>query len=78
MTTALQRVARMRYAFAKNKSILAEDYEYFITPRESTPRVKLRVSRRNGMSGDPQNGVKRRHRIEAAIEPEHIFVQVGL
>ena len=42
------------------------------------PRIKLRVSRRDGVGSDPQNRVKRRHRIEAAIEPEHIFVEVGL
>jgi hypothetical protein len=42
------------------------------------PGVKLRVSRRDGVSGNPQNGVKRRHRIEATIEPEHVFVEVSL
>jgi hypothetical protein len=42
------------------------------------PRVKLRVSRRNRVDGDPKNGVKRRHRIEPTIEPEHVFVEIGL
>src|SRR5271157_3299048 len=42
------------------------------------PRVKLRVSRRNGMGGNPKNRVKRSHRIEPAIEPEHVFVEVRL
>src|SRR5271168_2311592 len=41
-------------------------------------RIKLRVSRRNRAGGNPQNGVKRRHRIKATIETEHVFVEVGL
>jgi hypothetical protein len=42
------------------------------------PRVKLRVSRRNRASRNPENGVKRRHRVEPTIEPKHVFVEVGL
>jgi hypothetical protein len=42
------------------------------------PRIKLRVSRRNRVDGDPENGVKRRHRIEPTIETEHVFIEVGL
>jgi hypothetical protein len=30
------------------------------------------------VGGDPENGVKRRHRVEATIETEHVFVEVGL
>jgi hypothetical protein len=30
------------------------------------------------MGGNPQNGMKRSHRIEPAIEPEHVFVEVRL
>jgi hypothetical protein len=30
------------------------------------------------VDGDPKNGVKRRHRIEPTIEPEHVFVEIGL
>lgn len=41
-------------------------------------RVKLRVSRRNGVGGNPQNGVKSSHWVEPTIEPEHVFVEVGL
>src|SRR5271157_4639182 len=41
-------------------------------------RIKLRVSRRNGVGGDPQNGVKRRHRIKAAIESKHVLIEVSL
>jgi hypothetical protein len=41
-------------------------------------RVKLRVSRRNRASSNPENGVKRGHRIEPAIEPENKFVEIGL
>jgi hypothetical protein len=43
-TTPQQRLARMRKSFAKNKSILAEDYKYFTAPdampRASTPQSK--------------------------------------
>jgi hypothetical protein len=30
------------------------------------------------VGGDPQNGVKRGHRIKPAIESEYVFVEVGL
>jgi hypothetical protein len=32
MTTPQQRLARMRKYFEKNKSVLTEDYKFFITP----------------------------------------------
>jgi hypothetical protein len=32
MTTPHERLTRMRKSFAKNKSVLAEDYKYFTTP----------------------------------------------
>jgi hypothetical protein len=35
MTTPQQRLARMRKSFAKNKSVLSEDYKYFTTPDKS-------------------------------------------
>jgi hypothetical protein len=40
MTTPQERLARMRKSFAKNKSVLTEDYKYFITPDKvlKTPR----------------------------------------
>src|SRR5271165_6963400 len=41
-------------------------------------RIKLRVSRRYGVSGNPENGMERRHRIETAVEPKHVFVEIGL
>jgi hypothetical protein len=44
MTTPHQRLERMRSAFEKNKSILAEDYKYFTTPprlHASTPQNKV-------------------------------------
>ena len=41
-------------------------------------RIKLRVSRRNRVGGEPQNGVKCRHRVEPTIEAEHVFVEIGL
>ena len=33
----LQRLARMRRTFAKDRSVLAEDYEHFTTPHVSIP-----------------------------------------
>lgn len=42
------------------------------------PRIKLRVRRRNGASGDSKNGMKRRHRIEPTVEPKCEFVEIGL
>jgi hypothetical protein len=41
-------------------------------------RIKLRVSRRHRMSGNPENGMKRGHRIKSAIEPENKLVEIGL
>jgi hypothetical protein len=42
MTTPQQRLARMRKSFAKNKSVLTEDYKYFITPdAPAMPRVSI-------------------------------------
>jgi hypothetical protein len=32
MTTPQERLARMRKSFERNKSVLTEDYKYFITP----------------------------------------------
>ena len=42
------------------------------------PRIKLSVGRRNGARRNPENRVKSRHRIETTIEPEYVFVEVGL
>jgi len=43
MTTPQQRLDRMRKSFAKNKSVLTEDYKYFTTPDISAkPRVSIR------------------------------------
>lgn len=41
-------------------------------------RIEMGVGRRYRPGGQPEYGVERRHRIEAAIEPEHVFVQIGL
>jgi hypothetical protein len=30
------------------------------------------------VGGNPENGVKRRHRVEPTIETEHVFVEIGL
>ena len=38
--TPAQRIARIRRTFDKNRSVLVEDYEYFTTPRVSTPPSK--------------------------------------
>lgn len=35
-----QRIARMRKSFEKDRSILADDYAYFATPRGSTRQNK--------------------------------------
>lgn len=41
-TTPHQRLARMRKSFAKNKSVLTEDYNYFTTPETpAMPRVSI-------------------------------------
>jgi hypothetical protein len=42
------------------------------------PRIKLGISRRNGAGGNPQNRVKRCHRIKATVESEDVLVEVGL
>src|SRR5208337_2709488 len=42
------------------------------------PRVKLRISRWNNPRRNPQNGVECSHRIEPAIKPKHVFIEVGL
>jgi hypothetical protein len=39
-TTSIQRLVRMRKSFEKNKSVLTEDYKYFITP-DATPREPI-------------------------------------
>lgn len=47
MMTPIERLARMRMSFEKNKSVLASDYKFFTTPdkpaklRASTPRNKV-------------------------------------
>ena len=41
-------------------------------------RIKLRISRRDNATGNPKNRMKSGHRIKPTIEPEHIFVEVGL
>jgi hypothetical protein len=66
MLTGLQRVARMRRAFAKNKSIFAVDYEYFTTPhasihpniaaRKSAERSGRRSPKRNETPSSDKNG----------------------
>jgi hypothetical protein len=45
-----QRIDRMRKCFEKDKSVLAEDYAYFTTPRESIHRNKAarKSAGRNG------------------------------
>jgi hypothetical protein len=43
MMTPQQRMARMRKSFERNKSVLTEDYKYFITPDDPiTPRGSIR------------------------------------
>jgi hypothetical protein len=46
MTTPQQRLTRMRKSFAKNKSVLTEDYKYFTTPdAPAMPRVSIPQSK---------------------------------
>ena len=46
ITTPQQRLDRMRKSFAKNKSVLTEDYDYFITPAVlATPHVSIRPNK---------------------------------
>ena len=40
MTSPDQRLARMRKSFETDRSMLADDYAYFTTPRESIPLNK--------------------------------------
>jgi hypothetical protein len=63
MTTPHERLTRMRKSFAKNKSMLAEDYKYFTTPdvpampRESIPRNKAarKLAERSGPKSPKQS-----------------------
>jgi hypothetical protein len=41
-------------------------------------RIELGVGRRYRPGGQPEHGVERRHRVKAAVEPKHVFVQIGL
>jgi len=42
MTTPRDRLARMRKSFEKDKSVLTEDYKYFITPDAlARPRASI-------------------------------------
>jgi hypothetical protein len=43
MTTPQQLLARMRKSFAKNKTVLTEDYKYFITPDKPAKSAKQAV-----------------------------------
>jgi hypothetical protein len=40
MPTPNHRLERMRESFEENKTILFDDYKYFITPRVPTPQSK--------------------------------------
>ena len=42
------------------------------------PGIQLRIGRRDGASGDPENGMKRGHWVEPTVETEHIFIEIGL
>jgi hypothetical protein len=52
MTTPQQRLDRMRKSFAKNKSVLAEDYKFFTTPDAAStmPHVSIRRNKVAHMS----------------------------
>jgi hypothetical protein len=55
--TPNQRLERMRKSFDKNKTILADDYEYFTTPHESIPQSKVarKSAERNGRQSPKRN-----------------------
>jgi hypothetical protein len=40
MTTPQKRLASMHKSFAKNKSVLTEDYKYFITPDKAAKQPR--------------------------------------
>jgi len=46
MTTPHERLARMRKSFERNRSVLTEDYKYFIT-RMVKPRAEKPASARD-------------------------------
>jgi hypothetical protein len=54
MTTPQQRLTRMRASFAKNRSVLTEDYKYFTTPdapiksQAEQPKQQLAKCQRTG------------------------------
>jgi hypothetical protein len=53
MVTPHQRLARMRKSFAKNKSVLTKDYNYFITPDITIkPRVSIPRNKAAHMSAE--------------------------
>jgi hypothetical protein len=49
--TPIQRLARMRRTFDKNRSILAEDYAYFTIPDTPMPRASTPPSKAARTSG---------------------------
>jgi len=53
LMTPSQRLARMRHTFNKDRSVLKEDYDYFITPDVPTPRSKA----------DRKSGVRRARQV---------------
>jgi hypothetical protein len=52
-----QRTARMRESFERDKSVLAADYAYFTTPRESIHpnKVEHKSAERNGRQSPEQS-----------------------
>ena len=45
MTTPQERLARMHKSFAKNKSVLTEDYKYFTTPDKPAKKRERSVTK---------------------------------
>jgi hypothetical protein len=53
MTTPQERLARMRKSFAKNKSVLTEDYKYFIAPDKAAKHPRKKSEEIQQMSVNP-------------------------
>jgi len=54
LPTPLQRLRRMRRSFAKDQSIIVDDYEHFITPDTSTPDASTPPNRAAHTSAAPR------------------------
>jgi hypothetical protein len=77
--TPNQRLSRMRKSFEKNKSVFAEDYEYFAPLSSMLPlsRVNLRVGWRNRASGNRYAFVKQTEKQDSNLAGHGTWSLVG-